>query len=249
MESRDDQRRGAGNPAPATTYIILSRSGAGYLGSYESSSWVFHPDDAVDVAVCPTHVPPERFDIQHINLEEETATPEIFQREDIGYGEDVCMAGMFTRHIGATVNSPILRSGTLAGIPIDKVETGRGLVHAYFVEARSIAGLSGSPVFVQMAPYRVMSDGKVRTSKKTHYFLGIMQGHHITQDPVDVVSPDNYTPGDMNTGIGVVLPATYIRQVIDLPSLKKGREDIAKNKREGIKDGDRPPRANAAGAL
>ena len=34
MESRDDQRRGGGNPAPATTYIILSRSGAGYLGSY-----------------------------------------------------------------------------------------------------------------------------------------------------------------------------------------------------------------------
>ena len=29
MESRDDQRRGGGNPAPATTYIILSRSGAG----------------------------------------------------------------------------------------------------------------------------------------------------------------------------------------------------------------------------
>ena len=35
MESRDDQRRGGGNPAPATTYIILSRSGAGYLGSYD----------------------------------------------------------------------------------------------------------------------------------------------------------------------------------------------------------------------
>ena len=37
MESRDDQRRGGGNPAPATTYIILSRSGAGYLGSYQFS--------------------------------------------------------------------------------------------------------------------------------------------------------------------------------------------------------------------
>ena len=34
MESRDDQRRGGGNPAPATTCIILSRSGAGYLGSF-----------------------------------------------------------------------------------------------------------------------------------------------------------------------------------------------------------------------
>ena len=39
MESRDDQRRGGGNPAPATTYIILSRSGAGYLGSYEKESF------------------------------------------------------------------------------------------------------------------------------------------------------------------------------------------------------------------
>ena len=29
LESRDDQRRGGANPAPATTYIILSRSGAG----------------------------------------------------------------------------------------------------------------------------------------------------------------------------------------------------------------------------
>ena len=38
MESRDDQRRGGGNPAPATTYIILSRSGAGYLGSYTISN-------------------------------------------------------------------------------------------------------------------------------------------------------------------------------------------------------------------
>ena len=37
MESRDHQRRGGGNPAPAATYIILSRSGAGYLGSYPFS--------------------------------------------------------------------------------------------------------------------------------------------------------------------------------------------------------------------
>ena len=37
QRARYDQRRGGGNPAPATTYIILSRSGAGYLGSYESA--------------------------------------------------------------------------------------------------------------------------------------------------------------------------------------------------------------------
>ena len=43
MESRDDQRRGGGNPAPATTCIILSRSGAGYLGSYDKSQKTEEP--------------------------------------------------------------------------------------------------------------------------------------------------------------------------------------------------------------
>ena len=43
MESRDDQRRGGGNPAPATTYIILSRSGAGYLGSYKKTRKLSDP--------------------------------------------------------------------------------------------------------------------------------------------------------------------------------------------------------------
>ena len=53
MESRDDQRRGGGNPAPATTYIILSRSGAGYLGSYhkgmniDNDEFVAMLDDAM----------------------------------------------------------------------------------------------------------------------------------------------------------------------------------------------------------
>ena len=47
MESRDDQRRGGGNPAPATTCIILSRSGAGYLGSYHRSMFCAGPGPTI----------------------------------------------------------------------------------------------------------------------------------------------------------------------------------------------------------
>ena len=78
-----------------------------------------------------------------------------------------------------------------------------------------------------MAPLRVMDDGGVRQSmKKTHYFLGILQGHFITKDPADVASPDEGVPGDMNTGIGVVIPGERLCELIDIPELKDKREAI-----------------------
>ena len=214
--------------------VRLNRSDGRIEHTYaDRKHWVFHPDPAVDIAVCPTHVPPESYDIKHVHLGQEVATPEVFEDEKIGVGDDVFMAGMFTRHIGETSNDPIVRIGTIAGLPAEKVQTDRGLVYAYFVEVRSIAGLSGSPVFVHMAPLRVMADGEVRRSeKRTHYFLGVMQGHHVSQDPTDVASPDDYTPGDMNTGIGVVIPAERIIEVIDLPVLRTEREMIAEKKRK-----------------
>ncbi len=193
----------------------------------EPGEWRFHPDETVDLAICPTHIPPETYEILHMNVDQELATKDVIAEEYIGIGDDVFIAGMFTRHIGEVSNRPIVRTGTIAAMPTEKIYTGRGYIFAYLVEARSIAGLSGSPVFVQMAPFRVMDDGGVRRSaKRTHYFLGIMQGHFITKDPMDVVSPDDEVPGDMNTGIGVVIPGERLCELIDIPEFKDKREAI-----------------------
>lgn len=118
--------------------------------------------------------------------------------------------------------------------PDELVYTPRGHIEAHLIEARSIAGLSGSPVFVHMAPLRVMPDGTVRPSRlKVHYFLGVMQGHFITSDPKETISPDEEAPGDMSTGIGVVIPGQRVLELIDHPDLKGRREEIvAKKKRE-----------------
>ena len=192
--------------------------------------WIFHSDETVDIAVCPMHVPQESYDITHISLDDEITTPEIFADEEIGVGDEVFMAGMFTRHLGGARNVPIVRTGTLAAIPTDKVETNRGPVEAYLIEARSIAGLSGSPVFMHMAPFRVLPGGRVhRSEKRTHYFLGVMQGHHVTSDPTEVVSPDEAAPGDMNTGIGVVIPAQRILDIVYSPDLVSLREQVIEN--------------------
>jgi hypothetical protein len=168
-----------------------------------------------------------------MRVEDEILTPKIIAEEFIGVGDDVFMAGMFTRHLGDSLNRPIVRVGTIAAMAneAEKIYTSRGHVTAYLVEARSIAGLSGSPVFVHMAPLRPMDDGTVRPShKKVHYFLGVMQGHHVTSDPTDAISEDKEAPGDMNTGIGVVIPAMHVLELIDLPELKSRREEIAKSK-------------------
>ena len=195
----------------------------------DHKNWLYHPDPDVDIAVFPTHVPPEQYAIRHVNFDTELATPEVFEKHDIGIGEEVFMAGLYTEHPGVTTNTPIVRVGNLAAIPKEKVETGRGFVHAYLVEARSIGGLSGSPVFLNMAPFRLTGVADVTpTEGMRHYFLGMMQGHHVTANPVDVTSPSKkWSPADMNTGIGVVIPAHQILEVLNTPELVKRRVEIA----------------------
>lgn len=219
--------------------VRINRLSGGLEHTYaERDYWTFHPDPTVDVAVCPTHVPPEEYAIYHVNLDVEIADDDVIADQMIGVGDEVFTAGMFTRHLGEFENRPIVRTGTIAAMLGEKIKTNMGLVEAYLVEARSIAGLSGSPVFVQLAPLRVMPGGKVRASTgRVHYFLGVMQGHHVTQDPLDVASPDeDYAPGDMNTGIGVVIPCQRVVETTDVPKLKDSRERIAAetNKKSGF---------------
>lgn len=200
----------------------------------ELTDWIFHPDPEVDLAICPTQIPAKTYDILMMNVDRELATPEIIADEGIGIGDDVFMAGMFTNRIGDVKNRPIVRTGTIAAMADrdDLVYTQRGHIEAHLIEARSIAGLSGSPVFVHMAPLRVMPDGAVRPSqKKVHYFLGVMQGHYITKDPKETISPDDEVPGDMSTGIGVVIPGERVNELMAVPSLKNRREEIVKEKK------------------
>lgn len=218
----------------------------GRVAHLQTSAWKFHPDQSIDLAACPTHIPPEDFGIIHMHVDRECVTPEIIEDEQIGVGDDVFMAGMFTRHLGDVMNRPIVRIGTIAAMASEdeKIYTPRGHISAYLIEARSIAGLSGSPVFVHMAPLRPMPDGAVRMSeKKMHYFLGVIQGHFVTRDPQETISEDDEAPGDMSTGIGVVIPSERVKEIIDLPEFKKGRQkivDAQKRKSGFVEDSAKP---------
>ncbi len=195
----------------------------------DGAAWLFHPDERVDLAICPCDVPPGAYDITHVHVERELLTQDIIEEHQIGPGEEIFTTGMFNRILGETLNRPIVRTGTIAAMPAEPIETRPGhSLPSYLVEVRSIAGLSGSPVFVHMAPLRVLPGGKVAETKgKTHYFLGVMQGTFHTSDATDIVSPDpDFTPGDMNAGIGVVTPGAHVLELLDIPELKNERERI-----------------------
>jgi hypothetical protein len=161
------------------------------------------------------------------------------KREDIdgdriGLGDEVFMPGLF--HLtqgGGKRNVPIIRQGTLAIVPDDPVylEVGRdkGFCEAYLIEARSIGGLSGSPVIVRRTKSIVCeADG---TSEKVHgvgalpYFMGLAHGHWDVKESQlnsQTIIPDSQR--GVNLGIAIVVPAHKVLEVINHPDLVAMRE-------------------------
>jgi len=208
-------------------------------------SWVF--DSENDIAVLSGKIG-ELFDVCHI-IEREIVTKAVIGKHKWINGEilpsaDTILVGLFTSHHGLEHNIPIVRIGNIAAMPDDLINTPTGYVKAYLIETRSIGGLSGSPVF--LSP----------TFK--WLFLGMMRGRLNTKDPTDVVraaimnneelkkdieklSPElqkvilglmekHFLVDDINTGIGIVIPAELIFDFINQhPAFKTQREETVKD--------------------
>jgi hypothetical protein len=222
---------------------VNNRTGVAEELPLDPGHWLPHPDPNIDLIVCPTMIPTDQFDIQHIPLEERQLTPEIIVEHDFGVGDDVFIAGMFISVPGEMKNIPIVRYGIIAAMPDEKIRTEYGYHLAYLIEVRSTGGLSGSPAFLHVAPWRTI-DGQPRPSLGlTQYTLGVVLGHHTlttAEDDVEIVSADeraelerqrqaNLLP--LNTGIAVVLPFFYVREAVNQDALVAARRARAAEKK------------------
>jgi hypothetical protein len=186
------------------------RDGKARWTSVPISLWLNHPTepDAVDVSIIlASGFPVRRLD-QRVFPIAAFATKDRVELEEIGLGEEIVVAGLFAPHHGTAKNIPIVRIGTIAAMPEEKVITKIGPIDAYLVEARSIGGLSGSPVFVNMGIMRdrrgvLNVEKRVNNERSTGaiYLLGLMHGHYDEQK--------------VNMGIGIVVPATKILEVVN----------------------------------
>lgn len=206
-------------------YFLVNKRGGG-VTSLEplDDTWGVHPTDrTTDVAIMQVKHEADS-DIATISIND-LVTTEHLEKEVVGVGDEVFITGLFTEAPGTSRNMPIVRHGNLAMIPDGQIQTEMGYADVYLVEARSIGGLSGSPVFVRPTVEIIVQEGRLHASGPIK-LLGLMQGHWaIKESEMNEPSIVHNRQRGVNLGIGVVVPAIKIIETINGPRMVEMRDD------------------------
>jgi len=213
---------------PAETVVAFNaKDGAPRFLRTGDNHWFYHPTeaDSVDVAVLPFGtVNFKEYDITWIP-EDIFATEKRISEFRLGLGDEIFTVGLFTRFFGSTHLIPLVRTGNIAMMPRDKLPTqGFGQMEAYLVEARSIGGLSGSPVFARNTLNIPMQTAEGEPAQMSGlggrlHLLGLMHGHWDL--PATFSSAEQAEA--VNMGVAIVVPAKKILEVLYHPELVKMR--------------------------
>ena len=123
------------------------RDGSAATETLDRRRAIKHTVLANDVALVPVSLDVTVYDVLVYELSREKLAKRRQTFQDVGLGDEVCAIGLYTSHHGLTKNIPVVRIGNLAAMPEEPLRTPKGYAAAYLVELRTIAGLSGSPVF------------------------------------------------------------------------------------------------------
>jgi hypothetical protein len=223
-----------------------------YLASTSrtGSIWHRHPDKSVDLAVALfgdfeehlTFVPDSQF-----------LKPSQLHQKGIGIGDETMTVGLFHFVRERHSNSPIVRIGNIAMLPKERLKTQHyGDMEAYLIEARSIGGLSGSPVFVRETkefPTKIARAGIHANGFEVPYLvggdfflLGVIHGHwDIKLDlGINYLEAASVGNGGVNVGIAIVTPASKIADILFSTAVKSRRDDYARMKRSSTADTESP---------
>jgi hypothetical protein len=199
--------------------------GASYV-EIPIDSWLKPSDLRIDIAAALVKIP-DNYD--HTTIPSRMfADEEFIQQGPVCPGRELFFPGLFVPHKGERANIPIMRTGSIAAMPIERISTkNHGNIRAYLAEARSIGGLSGSPVFVHMREY----------SFQHFEFLGMVQGHFdeeyrsTTEDGTlsqgDDIAIRTASEAKINMGIALVIPADDITELLNHPEFLAYRKQIA----------------------
>lgn len=204
------------------------------IEGHADQKWWYHPTEKeyVDAAVT-IFLPPNLHDLDIFWIDIGIfADEEVIEGAKLGVGDEVFIAGLFTKITETTRNIPIIRIGNLAMMPGEKIPFKDGkLIDAYLVESRSIGGLSGSPAFIRQTirfqgytASGMFYDSKhqplppnelvVMDGMGKIYFLGSVIGHWDA--PTHFAFPHHEA---VNMGISPIVPAHKIKEIIAQPAL------------------------------
>lgn len=195
-----------------------------YIGS-----WKFHPEAAADLAVLKIGLE-NNLDHAAWSLEKSVNAETLSENNyTVEHGDEVFFSGLFWLHKGEVKNVPIVRVGNVAALRDEPVLTKFGPGDAYLIDAHSIGGFSGSPVFVDTLAAK--RERELSTSPRlgpTRFLLlGLMHGHyHAPDEESEIVVDDGTEKAKVNTGICIVVPAEKIVEVIQSSFRVEEEEEI-----------------------
>jgi hypothetical protein len=211
--------------------------------SAAASQWIRHPDKSVDLAVA---IFTDFNDYLAFVPERQFLRPSMLHEKGIGIGDETMTVGLFHFVRGTESNSPIVRIGSIAMLPTERISTEvYGMMEAYLIESRSISGLSGSPVFVRetrefpteiaWAGRRPLDDASVPYLVGGNFFLlGLIHGHWDVKldGEINKLEPTATQEGGVNIGIAIVTPASKIADVLLSKQFTAQREHYRRSRRD-----------------
>jgi len=211
-------------------YILVnSRDGGQTHLTNFGPRWFFHPTDKnADVAILQVAEQPNLAPRMAVLTDDFVTDDDIASREWVDVGDEVFVTGLFTLAPGQKRNTPIVRTGNIAMIPSEQIQTELGFSDVYLVEGRSIGGLSGSPVFVRRTEtFKIQLPDKRITEVNCpgpFKLLGLMQGHWII-DPSEANNASiRHVQKGVNAGIAIVTPAIKILEILNQSGMKMMRD-------------------------
>lgn len=183
-----------------------------------------HPRNiAHDVVAIPCCPEVDKYDYLTIT-NDMFVTEKMLSERTIGHGDEIFITGLFINHVGRNRNLPIVRVGNISAMPEEPISTSRGEIDGFIIEARSIGGLSGSPVFVHIFGRRE----KEIQLRPQIYLLGLIHGHWDARSNTEDASDRPSNEHDpINMGLAIVTPVMKLSEILFSSDVVIGRNRLA----------------------
>lgn len=192
-----------------------------------------HHDKGVDLAVFRTlHFEATSYEPLPLDF---VATKETFVSQQITQTDRVIFPSLLVNFMGLARNYPVIRDGSIALVPDEAVPMRYDLAgsvvetkqEVLLVDATSIPGASGSPVFLWPGPR--VKGGTFTLGGNRPTLLGVMHGFYPAL-PRNLTKIETAEVREMfaeNSGIAIVFPAWRLREILDLKDLRARIAELA----------------------
>jgi len=192
------------------------------------TQWVFPEDNAIDLAIISIPLDPT-YDVVELTPEN-FLTPDLWQKDRVGPGDKVLTIGYFLHYSGAHQFQPIIREGSLAMVPDDKMSVPiGGSAKVYLADIHIIPGNSGSPLF--LAPSFTMGGYLTDSKGSTPYWVFDVVSAYLWEDNELTLHAAADFEGTLhaNSGIAMIVPISQLKDLLYSQQLQLARDHSITN--------------------